>query len=1114
MEGEASLPAPGNFLLKGVRGSVSSSYVASDHTPTDPDDGATRRVERSDPSPEPVDEAATRRSAPDDNPTVRGLAPGRRVFGRYVLEAIAGRGGMGVVWKARDEELGEAVALKFLPETVALDAAAVDELRQETRRARRLTHANIVRIHDFARNDAMAAVSMEFVEGQTLTNLRVEQRGKVFAPADLAPLVAQLCVALEYAHKEAKVVHRDLKPANLLVTRDGRLKVTDFGIARSLSESHTRITGHVGATSGTLPYMSPQQLAGDRPTAADDIYALGATLYELLTGKPPFFRGDAYSLMTQIKNRRPDPLADRRAELAAENEITDALPSVPDAWEETILACLAKDPAQRPQSAAEVARRLGLGSSFAVPAAVAGGGSAPEPESSPAVIADPVGQSVDEAATRRAAVAPSASRRDAAVQPARSSEASKRKNWRLPIALLAVVVLAVAGFLFWPRSSGTAPGNREQASTQRNGQKERSDRSAQVQPLPQAALPREFTVTVDPPDAGARLWLGPVSDGPIQDGRAVVKDLPDGEQDLVVQAPGYQPLTTRVTVREGRGTFEAKLVPVRGAVAITARPGTQVTAVDASGHATHLGTIPAGGTLSADNLLTVGTYSFRLEHPDCAPAEAKDVELVIGRTAKIAPAQTPLPGELRIFSVPTGAEVRINGTAAGKTPATIKNQPSEQALRVEVYQRGYRRMEQDVTLKPKEVRTVNIGTLVAESGGIELRLSDKDLGWASVGVLVDGKAIQVEQTAPGSPLHLGNLEVGSRTVEITHPDYEPWRQAVTVRDQETTPVEVKPAPKPGRLTVRADPSAIVLVVNGRSVRPEEIRSGEIQLPAGEPLELQASARGYKSATRSLTLAPNGAQTWDVALEKLRGAEEGQAWTVPDLNLEMVYIRPGTFTMGSPVTEQGRNDDEIQHTVILTEGFWLGKTVVTQAQWEAVMGGNPSKFKNAGRDAPVEQVSWDDAMQFCRKLTERERQAGHLPEGHEYTLPTEAQWEYACRAGTTGPFAGNGDLDSMGWYNQNSGNTTHPVAQKQPNAWGLYDMHGNVWEWCRDWYGHYPGGSVTDPTGPSSGSDRVLRGGSWYSGAAYCRSADRYWFSPGDRYIILGFRLALAPQVSR
>jgi formylglycine-generating enzyme required for sulfatase activity len=149
------------------------------------------------------------------------------------------------------------------------------------------------------------------------------------------------------------------------------------------------------------------------------------------------------------------------------------------------------------------------------------------------------------------------------------------------------------------------------------------------------------------------------------------------------------------------------------------------------------------------------------------------------------------------------------------------------------------------------------------------------------------------------------------------------------------------------------------------------------------------------------------------------------------------------------------------------------------------------------------------MEFCRKLTERERSAGRLPEGYEYTLPTEAQWEYACRAGATGPYGGDGNLNDMGWYNQNSGNTTHPVGKKLANAWGLYDMHGNVWEWCFDWYGNYSGGTVRDPTGPASGSARVFRGGCWFQDGVGCRSAFRSWHEPGYRLFNLGFRLALS-----
>lgn len=228
-----------------------------------------------------------------------------------------------------------------------------------------------------------------------------------------------------------------------------------------------------------------------------------------------------------------------------------------------------------------------------------------------------------------------------------------------------------------------------------------------------------------------------------------------------------------------------------------------------------------------------------------------------------------------------------------------------------------------------------------------------------------------------------------------------------------------------------------------------------------------------------------------------------------LGMEFVYIQPGMFTMGSPPNETGRDKDETQHQVTLTEGFYLQTTEVTQGQWQAVIGSNPSYFKNCGNDCPVERVSWDDAQEFIRKLNQREG-------GVRYRLPTEAEWEYAARAGSATAFA-NGNiaelicgydskLDAMGWYCGNSDEKTHPVAQKQANAWGLYDMLGNVWEWCQDWKGDYPSGSVTDPTGPSDGFCRVYRGGTWGSGAVFCRSAERDCFTPGFRGFSLGLRI--------
>ena len=300
---------------------------------------------------------------------------------------------------------------------------------------------------------------------------------------------------------------------------------------------------------------------------------------------------------------------------------------------------------------------------------------------------------------------------------------------------------------------------------------------------------------------------------------------------------------------------------------------------------------------------------------------------------------------------------------------------------------------------------------------------------------------------------------------------------------------------------------------------------------------------------------------------------GQSWSLPlldNLTFDMAWIAPGTFTMGSPASEPLRKADESPRTqVTLTKGFWLGKTLITIGQWKNMMGldvrgqlgkmlhddtlhdlggkkqtvrdfmrfsrdADPGQYlANENEDLPMYFVSWNEAMKFCKKLNDRERATGRLPQGYEFNLPTEAQWEYACRAGTTdatyaGPMVVQGRrapvLDTIAWYDANSpdgytgkglnvsGRTggPRPVAQKQPNSWGLYDMTGNIWQWCRDSYGPYPGGSVIDPAGPMAGTDRVNRGGSFGSGPRDERSANRAKNPQAEASAYRGFRLALCP----
>jgi sulfatase modifying factor 1 len=235
---------------------------------------------------------------------------------------------------------------------------------------------------------------------------------------------------------------------------------------------------------------------------------------------------------------------------------------------------------------------------------------------------------------------------------------------------------------------------------------------------------------------------------------------------------------------------------------------------------------------------------------------------------------------------------------------------------------------------------------------------------------------------------------------------------------------------------------------------------------------------------------------------------GKFFTIADLQLEMLWVEPGTFEMGSPSSEKDRWDNETRHSETLTEGYWLGKHEATQSQWERVMGDNPSKFKGANR--PVEQVSWTAVASFCEKLTELERKARRLPAGMFYQLPTEAQWEYACRAGTKTAYA-FGDSLTSGQANISYvlGKETTDVGKYPANPWGFHDMHGNVYEWCADLYGDYPS-AARYHVGPAGGAGRVKRGGSWDGMAYFARSANRSRGEPALGSGSLGFRLSLRP----
>ena len=275
-------------------------------------------------------------------------------------------------------------------------------------------------------------------------------------------------------------------------------------------------------------------------------------------------------------------------------------------------------------------------------------------------------------------------------------------------------------------------------------------------------------------------------------------------------------------------------------------------------------------------------------------------------------------------------------------------------------------------------------------------------------------------------------------------------------------------------------------------------------------------RTWGEALRQVTgdvnkLVPAGSHriVWDVLSEreKLAGANicfkvvaNSGRFTVRGVSFEMVRVEGGTFRMGatSEQEDDANSDEKPVHSVTLSS-YYIGKTEVTQALWQAVMGSNPSAFQ--GADLPVECVSWNDCQEFIQKLNRLT--------GRNFRLPTEAEWEFACRGGNKSngyKYSGSNDIDNVAWYDGYSG--AHPVGTKAPNELGIYDMSGNVWEWCSDWYADYTSYSQTDPTGPQSGSNRVFRGGCWLNFARCCRSSFRYGDYPTRRFNILGLRLAL------
>ena len=658
--------------------------------------------------------------------TIKGFSPAQKVFGRYTLRKILGRGGMGVVWLAHDEELERDVALKFLPEVVAMDREAVRDLKRETRRSLELTHSHIVRIYDFIQDARTAAISMEYIAGETVAARKVDHPAGHFATAELETWMRQLLEALAYAHTKGEVVHRDLKPANLMIDARGDLKIADFGIAASVSDSVSRVSAQAGS-SGTPVYMSPQQMMGEKPAVTDDIYAFGATLYELLTGKPPFHSGN---VMMQVQNKVPPAMAARREELGM------AGAPIPPAWEDTVAACLAKEPSGRPQGAREVARRLGLtGGATAAPFSVQSAPAQPAPA--------PAGKTP-------APVVPSPSK----------TQDPKSKTPLIAGLAAAALVLAGAGYYFGvyaPEQKRLAEMQRLQEqgraaeAAQLRNEKEKNDAAAKekadaeqqayaimvakidalLDGVPanqreatekavkeyQATVPARFKADIEgrwtkrvagweahrlnlarggfrirTSPEGAEVQIGSLA---LEKSPVVKNDVRLGKYPLTVRADGFEDYRGEIEVRENDFTDPGLITLTRstGRLELKSDPAGAEFVLQQRGReeVRRTGQLP----LAVADLPT-GNYTLTARVPGLADVAR---EVTVARNSSGSAELKFAYGAVQVTSEPAGAEVWSGATLLGRTPLTL-NQVAPGNVALEVRTKGYARQKVGGRLDP------------------------------------------------------------------------------------------------------------------------------------------------------------------------------------------------------------------------------------------------------------------------------------------------------------------------------------------------------------------------------------------------------------------------------
>jgi serine/threonine protein kinase len=1132
------------------------------------------------------------------------LCADRKVFKRFTLKKKLGEGGSGQVWLAEDEVLAQKVALKFPPTRTFQDKRTIEFLKRETRRCQSLKNEYIVRINEFFQDEGLAAVAMEFVEGDTLHGLLTKQPHGVFEVDDqFGKWVRQLCEALDYAHNRVKLVHHDIKPANLMVARNGDLRVADFGISRSIKDSHASITGE--ASSYTAHYASPQQLDGSMPSVSDDIYSVGATLYELLTSRPPFFQGD---IAFQARKKVAPPMTHRRRELGILAESP-----IPAAWEETISSCLSKDPDGRPQSMMELAARLGL-------APVAAAAPATQPAAAPATAPPKTGSGAAPATTSPPTSAP---HRTAAPT---TSPAPPNTTQRVAVVVAAVAFLATIGLLVMhlmsnkggqggeasvqplnsvtqtqgtvrvvtasPAATNTAAAlalNTEIKRLQAEAEKQRAEvekQKADGQLAIEAARKEKealeklnaqltsdldkskkgdaeaknriaameeekkrieeakrkadeiaarekkqredaermaadakrkadeaerlrnargaFSVATEPQGALIRLGNGLESRSP-----AVFRELPIGPTSFQVVLEGYESVTNRIEVRnqETNSAGTIRLIRSLGGLKLETIPSEMDYVVTGR----EPGAVPwRGRTPVRLPALPTGPYSIQFRRPGWPDAS---YEMKVLPNQEVPVSHVFSEGTLVVRTDPEGVEVLRDGKTVGKSTVKLVLPPGEVELtgRIEGLDPVRRRFnvlkdhEESVTLHvPHGIVRVD-----GEPAGAEVWLGENRLGIAPLELIVKPVSI---------------------TFSVRMSGYEPGAVASDVSDGKKVSLAYA-LKRPGAMAKAASPTAppgkaqTAAVSPGKSPAPTPPPG---RTPAPNPASGQVLPATTKSPPVQVARAQPTVAAPIVSPSAGVGPLGGTAWT-NSLGMVFSLVSPAQVYFSIWMTRVQDFEVFVKDRKYDATGGMVSIDASGSQRMRGVTWQNPGFDQSPLH--PVCGVSWVDATNFCRWLTDSEIASSRLARGQYYRLPTD--WEWSVAAGLTEPRGASPNSLHMkerskypwggAWpppkgsaniadessglggrvrgYNDSFARTS-PVGSFQPNQAGLFDMSGNVLEWCDDWL--EPGVQK-----------KVLRGASWFSDTQRdLLSSFRHPEHKDTRDGRIGFRVVIAGELPK